>query len=43
MIKLALAVGALFVFGIAAYAIVVLLTKTVQKHNKTNENGKESN
>ncbi|CAN5534264.1 hypothetical protein BH10BAC4_BH10BAC4_03230 [soil metagenome] len=42
MIRMALAVGFLAVFGIAAYAIVLLLTNYFQKQDKKN-NENESN
>ena len=38
MIKMALAVGFLTVFGFAAYAIVLLLTNYFQNHNKDENN-----
>lgn len=38
MIRLAIAVGFLTVFGIVAYAVVLLLTDYFSKKNKTNNN-----
>jgi phage shock protein PspC (stress-responsive transcriptional regulator) len=38
MIRLALAVGFMAVFGIVAYAIVLLLTDYFSKKNKSNQN-----
>ena len=38
MIRLALAVGYMAVFGIVAYAIVLLLTDYFTKKNKSNQN-----
>jgi phage shock protein PspC (stress-responsive transcriptional regulator) len=38
MIRLALAVGFMAVFGIVAYAIVLLLTDYFTKKNKSNQN-----
>jgi hypothetical protein len=44
MIRMALAVGFLAVFGFAAYAIVLLLTNYFQKQEKkNNENGSNQN
>ena len=37
MIRLALAVGFLSVFGFVAYALVVLLTNHLNKNKKSNE------
>ena len=38
MIKLALAIGFMAVFGIVAYAIVLLLTRFFEKDNKQSSN-----
>ncbi len=38
MIRLALAVGFMAVFGVVAYAIVLLLTDYFSKKNKSNQN-----
>jgi phage shock protein PspC (stress-responsive transcriptional regulator) len=38
MIRLALAVGFMAVFGVVAYAIVLLLTDYFNKKNKSNQN-----
>jgi phage shock protein PspC (stress-responsive transcriptional regulator) len=38
MIRLALAVGFMAVFGVVAYAIVLLLTDYFTKKNKSNQN-----
>ena len=43
MIRLALAVGFLAVFGFVAYAIVLLLTNYFQKQNKNNTNDNNNN
>jgi hypothetical protein len=43
MIRLALAVGFLSVFGIVAYAIVLLLTKKFNDGNKEKSNSSDQN
>ena len=39
MVRLAFAIGFLAVFGVVAYAIVILLTQQFNKPTNTNENG----
>ncbi len=43
MIRLAFAIGFLAVFGVVAYAIVILLTKQFNKPTNTKENGTDNN
>jgi hypothetical protein len=37
MIRLAFAIGFLSVFGIVSYGVIVLITNTINKTNKTNK------
>ena len=42
MIRLAVATGFLAVFGVVAYAVVILLTKQFNKPTNTKDNGTDS-